>query len=59
MKPRKVSMFGIVNWASTRENLVGGGGVANIKVQVKKPYYMAPQLGLYCLKYQLMLTQTS
>ena len=25
-------MFGIVNWASTRENL-GGGGVANIKVQ--------------------------
>ena len=37
MKPRKVSMFGIVNWASTRENLGGGGGggggVANIKVQ--------------------------
>ena len=25
-KPRKVSMFGIVNWASTRENLGGGGG---------------------------------
>ena len=24
MKPRKVSMFGIVNWASTRENLGGG-----------------------------------
>ena len=29
MKPRKVSMFGIVNWASTRENLGGGGGGAN------------------------------
>ena len=26
MKPRKVSMFGIVNWASIRENLGGGGG---------------------------------
>ena len=26
MKPRKVSMFGIVNWALTRENLGGGGG---------------------------------
>ena len=29
MKPRKVSMFGIVNWASTRENLGGGGGGEN------------------------------
>ena len=26
MKPRKVSMFGFVNWALTRENLGGGGG---------------------------------
>ena len=29
MNPRTVSMFGIVNWASTGENL----GFANIKVQ--------------------------
>ena len=31
MKPRKVSMFGIVNWASTRENL--GGGANDHQVQ--------------------------
>ena len=30
MKPRKVSMFGIVNWASTRENL---GGANDHQVQ--------------------------